>query len=185
MLTLFWVFALTGTLILIIQMILHLIGIGDDSDVDMDADADVDFEDIGGGMDFPFFTLKSVTGFVGGFGWGGLIILKYNNSSIMALAVGFGLGIVLSLSVSTLLYLLSKLKHSGNLNIRNAVGKIGTVYLLVPENRKGTGVVHVIVQDSLREFKAMSEGKKIPTGRRIKIIKTEENVVIVEELVNK
>jgi membrane-bound ClpP family serine protease len=175
MLTTFWVFAIFGSLVLLIQMILLLIGAGEDTDAEVDTDID-------GDLDFPIFTLKSLTGFIGGFGWGGLIVLNQGKSTPLAIGIGVGAGVILSLSVSTLLFLLSKLKNSGNLNIKNAIGKTGTVYLVIPENRKGTGIVHVVVQDSLREFKAMTKGASIPTGRRIKIVETEEDLVIVEEI---
>lgn len=189
MLSLFWIFALTGSLVLIIQSILLLIGFGEDGDVDadLDVDSDIDFDSEGidsleGGMEFPFFTLKSLTGFIGGFGWGGLIMLKAGKSISTSLIVAFVVGIILSLSVSALLYALSKLKNSGNLKMKNALGKTGSVYLVIPEYEKGTGIVQVIVQDSLRELKAVSKGEKIPTGSRIKIVAVEDSVVVVEKI---
>ncbi|MCF7920684.1 MAG: hypothetical protein K9N06_12295 [Candidatus Cloacimonetes bacterium] len=187
MLTLFWIFALSGSLFLVIQMLLLLLGMGDNADGDIDVDADIDADadldlDAAGGFDFPFFTLKSFTGFVGGFGWGGLIIFKYYHSPIMAIGGGLIAGIILALCVSTMIYLMTKLKHSGNLNIQNAIGKTGTVYLVIPANLSGTGIVQVVVQDSLREMKAMTKGDKILTGKRIKIIDVDGDIVIVEEV---
>lgn len=193
MLSLFWIFAITGSLVLIIQSILLLIGFGEDGDVDGgldvdgDVDVDVDFDSEGmdsleGGLEFPFFTLKSLTGFIGGFGWGGLIMLKAGKTVSASIIVAFIVGIILSLSVSSLLFLLSKLKNSGNLNLRNALGKTGSVYLFIPEKEQGTGIVQVVVQDSLRELKAVSKGEKIPTGARIKVVGVEDSIVVVKKI---
>ncbi len=183
MLTAFWITAISGSLAALIQMILLLLGIGD-SDLDVDVDADVD-ADIDVGFDFPIFTIKSFIGFIGGFGWGGLIGYYRGFSGTWQVVLAFAIGIVFALLVSTMLYLLSKLKSSGNLNLNNAIGKIGDVYLQIPAKGEGTGIVNVIVQDSLRELKAMSEGDAIPTGEKVKIVKLAGNTLVVETIKNK
>ena len=173
----FWITAITGSLAVLIQMILLMFGIGE-SDGDVDADTDFD----GDGFDFPIFTIKSLIGFIGGFGWGGLIAVDRNYSTAMQIVSAAFAGIILALLVSTILYLLSKLKHTGNLKMSNAVGKIGDVYLHIPAKRKGTGIVHVIVQDTMRELKAVTDGDEIPTGEKVEVSGTLDNTLIVKKL---
>ncbi len=183
MLTAFWITALSGSLAALIQMILLLFGIGD-SDMDVDVDADVD-TDIDVGIDFPIFTIKSLIGFIGGFGWGGLIGYHRGYSGTMQVVLAFIIGIVFALLVSTLLFLLSKLKSSGNLNLNNAIGKIGDVYLQIPAKGDGTGIVNVIVQESLRELKAISQGDAIATGEKVRVTGIVGNTLVVESIKNK
>ncbi len=173
----FWVAAIAGSLAVLTQMILLMFGIGE-SDGDVDADTDFD----GDGFDFPIFTVKSLIGFIGGFGWGGLIAVDKELSTSMQLLYAVVAGIVLALLVSTILYLLSKLKHTGNLRISNAIGKIGDVYLHIPAKRKGTGIVHVIVQDSMQELKALTDGEEIATGEKIQVTGVLDNTLIVKSL---
>ena len=179
MLSIFWITALGGSLAALIQMILLMFGIGDS-----DADADVD-SDIDAGFDFPIFTVKSFIGFIGGFGWGGLIGQYHGYSNTMQIVMAFGVGVVFALLVSTMLFFLSKLKHSGNLNIENAVGKFGEVYLQIPANGEETGVVNVIVQGALRELKATTNGDMIPTGSRVVVKQVIGNTLLVEKIQDK
>lgn len=50
----------------------------------------------------------------------------------------------------------------GTINIRNAIGSEGSVYLAIPKN--GTGQVQVIVQGSLKTFDAFSKSKTMHGG---------------------
>ena len=59
-------------------------------------------------------------------------------------------------------------QYDGTLDIRNALGLAGTVYLTVPAARQGPGKVNVLVQEQLREFDAVTDSAgAIPTGADI------------------
>ncbi|MCD4819500.1 MAG: NfeD family protein [Candidatus Cloacimonetes bacterium] len=178
---LFWIFAITGSVVLIIQLILFLIGAGGDEDTDFDSEMDGD-NDFDVGSSFPFFTFKSLVGFIGGFGWSGIIAMEQTESNLIIFGSSIFTGIVFALIVSSLLFMISKLKHSGNIKIRNAMNKTGDVYLPIPGESKGTGIVQVVVQDTLTDFKALTRGESIKTGSRIKVMSIEGNVLIVEKI---
>jgi hypothetical protein len=73
---------------------------------------------------------------------------------------------------------MGKLQSSGTIDIKNAIGQQGTVYLTIPAT--GSGQVSVAVQGSLKIFDAVSEGnKKIPTGEKIKVINVIDNKTLV------
>ena len=87
------------------------------------------------------------------------------------------------LLLAKLMQMAMKLQYSGA-NIRNAVGKQGTVYLIIPPKGKGKGKVSVVVQERLREFDAVTESKEdIPTGSQI-IVKdvVHPNTLVVEKI---
>ena len=64
----FWGCALFGSLFMVVQLVLSLVGIGD-TDIDFSGDS-LDGLDASGGMDL--FTIKNMVNFFVGFGWGGV-----------------------------------------------------------------------------------------------------------------
>ena len=71
-----------------------------------------------------------------------------------------------------------RLQRDGTLNIRNAIGQQGTVYLTIP--REGSGQASVVVQGSLKVFDAVTENKqKIPTGDKIKVVGIVDNQTLI------
>lgn len=75
-----------------------------------------------------------------------------------------------------------RLQSNGTLQISNAIGKEGTVYLTVPAERTGEGKVNAVVQNRYCEFEAVTDSRtKIVTGSRIRIVGvTGSDVVVVE-----
>ena len=81
------------------------------------------------------------------------------------------------------IFLLKRLKgweEKGNIDINNAIGKIGKVYLGIPANGEGSGQVQVIIQGRLKTFHAKTNHEKIDTGAEIIIYDAKENVLYVE-----
>jgi hypothetical protein len=71
-----------------------------------------------------------------------------------------------------------RFQSEGTLNIQNAVGQSGTVYLTIPES--GTGVVNVTVQGALRTLDAASEnGQRIATGKMVKVVGVAAGKILV------
>ena len=66
---------------------------------------------------------------------------------------------------------MEKLQSNGAINIKNAIGKIGTVYLTIPPRRSGFGKVNVLVQERYAEYDAVTDGDEpIPTLAEIEVI---------------
>jgi phage tail sheath gpL-like len=74
------------------------------------------------------------------------------------------------------------LQSSGTLNLNNAIGQEGLIYLTIPGGERGK--VQVVIQDSQKIFDAVSaDGSEIKTGAQVKVTKVVSgNVMVVEKL---
>lgn len=199
----FWALAIPFTVLFIIQMTMLIIGIdnggefdGIDSDVDVDGavdtdvtgdfDSNIDGElraDIKIPLNFRLFTLRNIIIFFTIFSWAGIVGVKNDYSKIHTIIFAFLLGAVVVVILSTIFYLLLRATESGTMDIKNSIGAEGDVYLTIPEKGKGVGKIQLIIQGSLRELDAVSNGGNIVTGTKVKIINvTEDNYLLVEPL---
>jgi hypothetical protein len=64
---------------------------------------------------------------------------------------------------------LARLQASGTVNVRNAVGASGTVYLRIPGARSGRGKVTVEVQGRSMELPAVTDGDTLETGTSVTV----------------
>jgi hypothetical protein len=87
------------------------------------------------------------------------------------------------LIMASLFYFMSKLAENGTLKMKNAIGKLGEVYLVIPASRKGFGKVQLSVQGSVRTLDAMTdEPENIPTFSIIEVIDViDDNILIVKK----
>jgi membrane protein implicated in regulation of membrane protease activity len=173
----FWGIALVFSLLFVIQFGLSLLG------ADMEADADMD--SAGGSFSVdPSFTLlsvRSIIAFFTFFGWMGVLAISSGYSTNITLFIAVGSGFIAMVLVAYLMYFFSKLAERGNADLRELIYKDATVYLTIPEHRKGKGKIHVSLQNSLREMDAVTEGERLDNGKSVKIIEIiEDNVLVVE-----
>lgn len=176
----YWSVAIPFTLIFIIQLILSFIGADGGHDMSgSDADAAVDHDH---GLGFQFFTLKNLTGFFALFGWSGLACLNAGLGNIPTVIISFVCGLVMMTVMAAIFYYMSRLTESGNMDINNAIGKLATVYLTIPAQRKGNGKVHVRVQNTLRELDATTDAlQDIKTGSMVEVTDVlNDNVLLVK-----
>ena len=63
---------------------------------------------------------------------------------------------------------LAGMQQSGNIDVyKSAVGCQGKVYLTIPGERKGTGKVQIVINESVREYDAVTDCDTITTGAQI------------------
>ncbi|RKQ51510.1 hypothetical protein BXY85_2537 [Roseivirga pacifica] len=166
----YWGLAIPFSLIFLIQMVLTFVG----GEVDIDGDPDFDVEhDTGGG--FHFFTLKNFIGFFTIFSWAGIASLDSGYSVETTLIISTLSGLLMMTIMASLFYGFSKLTDSGTMNINNAKGGIGEVYLLIKANRGNVGKVSIKVQGSLRELEAITDDDNDITSG---------SVITVKEVIN-
>jgi hypothetical protein len=142
-----------------------------DADLSRMAAPEADTFDGGAGTGIHLFTLQGVIAFFAVFGWSGLIMLK----SGLPAAAGMGIGIVLGFAAMLVIALIfrgmMRLQQDGSMDIRNALGKSGTVYMRVPAARTQKGKVSIIIQEQLMELDAVTdEADSIPTGSEVTVI---------------
>ena len=174
-----WGITLAASLIFIIQTIATFIGA--DMDVDTDFDTDVP-GDIDPGMNL--LTFRNFINFVLGFGWTTILLKDKIESNAVLLLVAFLVGMFLVLAVMYLFKWLSGMQQSGNIDIyKSAPGCQGTVYLTIPGERKGEGIVQISINGAVREYHAMTDEDEIKTGTPVKVVEAiNDSTVLVEEL---
>ncbi len=161
-LLLFYTIAVVASLILLIQLAAMALGLGDDLDVDMD--------DLDHPSGLSILSVRSITGFFGGFGWTGVIALEKGLSVLAATGLGAVVGFVLMLSVAYVMKALYSLGESGTIDLRNAIGQIGTVYLPIPPNQSGPGRVRIMIQGRLKVILAYTKtSEKILSEKKVKV----------------
>lgn len=176
-----WCIAIPFSILTVLQVILEMLGAADhgadtaDGGTDMDFDsADTDLMDghVHGHDISPFnmFTVKGFIIFFTAFGWISLAAHRAGVPAFFASLIGAVVGIACMALFAWIFRLLHSLSEEGNLQMKNAMAKKGTVYLKIPAERSGKGKVTVTVQGASREFPAMTDGDEIPTGRPIQVI---------------
>lgn len=162
----FWVIALLFSLLFLLQTILSFTG-GDGNDSMGDSDFSIEHD---GGIDQGYFTIKNLIAFFTIFGWTGIAMINGNANKGVTIAVALAAGIAVVLMMVFLFRSMSKLKQSGTLQIKNAIGVVAETYLLIPSARNGFGKVHIKVQGSLHELQAITDDvNDIATGKLVKV----------------
>lgn len=174
----FWVIALLFSFMFIIQTIIAFVGGGGDDGAFGDTDEYIDGD---GGIDFQFFTIKNFITFFTVFGWVGLGCLKSNLPLGQVILWSVLSGIAIVLIMFYLFSQMAKLRSSGTLQIRNAMHKQAETYLRIPAVRNGYGKVHIRVQGSFRELRALTDDENdIPTGKPVTVVGiVNESVLLV------
>lgn len=163
----FWAVALLFSFMFIVQTILSLIG-GDDEGAFGDSD---DYVEGDGGIDYQYFTIKNFITFFTVFGWVGLACLKGGLPIALVILWSTLAGVALVLVMFFLFSRMSRLRSSGTLLIQNALHKQAETYLRIPSSRAGYGKVHVRIQGSLRELRALTDDEEdIPTGKPVTVV---------------
>jgi membrane protein implicated in regulation of membrane protease activity len=173
----FWYIAIPTSLIFLIQTIITFSGldVADGFDTDFHADAH--------DGDFQLFSLRNLINFLLGFSWTGISFYSTIGEHTWFL-------IILSLVVGVLFVLLfffvikqvQKLAEDNSFKITNTLNKTAEVYLTIPEYKTGKGKIMISVNGSFHELEAMTEQSKISSGTVVKVIKIENNILIVETI---
>ncbi|MBW8331945.1 MAG: hypothetical protein K0M40_07985 [Prolixibacteraceae bacterium] len=164
----YWVITAPATLIFILLVILTIFGSDMDSGVHTGFDSSIADGD---SIPFQFLSVKSIVGFFVMFGWSGLGLLSAGVASWLAILLSVICGLLMMLAMASLFYFMSKLTENGTLNMKNAIGKLGEVYLTIPANRKGMGKVQLTVQGSIQTLDAISDDPEaITTSSLIEVL---------------
>jgi hypothetical protein len=164
--------AVVGGTLLVVQTILMAIGGHHDGEMAHDG-VDATQADGGVGHDLgmrKWLSIKAVVAALTFFGLGGLAAQKAGLTPYVGLAISLAAGAAAVFVVASLMAGLSRLQSKGNLDLRNAVGAVGKVYLRVPAGRGGVGKVTLEVQGRFVEVEAITAGPEIPTGSPIRVV---------------
>jgi len=182
-----WGVTLTASLIFVIQSILTFIGAdsgdgGIDADVDSGFDTEVADATVEGGTNL--YTFRNFVNFVLGFGWSAILLQDKIHSIPLLLVVSVVIGVGLVTAVMYLFKWLSSMQQSGNINLyKAAVGCTGSVYIPIPGERGGEGKVQISINQSVREYNALTDGTPLKTGTQVRVVEVlSPETVLVEPL---
>lgn len=175
----YWAITIPATLIFI--FLLFMTAFGSDADTDVQSDFHDSFAD-GDGIPFQLLSLKNIVGFFAMFGWSGLGLLNAGIGSGLVIFFSILCGLIMMVAMASLFYFMSKLAESGNLKMKNAIGKVGEVYLFIPGNRSGIGKIQVTVQGNLQTIDAITDDpESITTSSLVEVLEViDEQILLVK-----
>lgn len=175
----YWIITAPATLIFI--LLLLLTAFGSDADTDVHTDFSHSFAD-GDGIPFQLLSLKNIVGFFAMFGWSGLGFLSAGLAPGLVIFLSIVCGFIMMLAMAALFYFMSKLAESGNLKMKNAIGRIGEVYLMIPGNRSGIGKIQITVQGTLQTLDAITDDPEpIPMSSLVQVLTViDEQILLVK-----
>ena len=177
----FYGIALVSSLVMGIQLVLTLLGGAFDS-------PDGEFEVEGTDGDLGVLSIRTISSFFVGFGWGGITAMNvwpdHPNKMLISTAAGGLCGLFFLWTVWTTMKGLHSLKSDGTIDYANAVGQVGTVYIPVHPNRKGGGQIQVKVQGRERTVLAITDAEtEIGNREKVKVLeKIDQQTVLVAPL---
>ena len=197
-----WAVTLSASLVFVIQTVMTFLGAAGDTDFDINTDMDtagpsdigdgsvdvgVDVETgesghLGTGMNL--LTFRNFINFLIGFGWTAILLKDSIPATGLRMLIAILVGIVLVAIVMLLFKWLTDMQQSGNINVfKSAVDCEGTVYLTIPGERAGEGKVQITINNSVREYAAVTDGPTLKTGQRIRVVEVvSANTLLVEEI---
>ena len=167
----FYTLGIVSALALFVQVVLTVLGLDDLFDA---ADGD----------GVSLLSLRTVSGFLAGFGWTGVVLLRAGFSTLSAAIGGTVVGLLFAAILFLVMRVLTGLRHSGTIDYRNAVGVAGKVYAPIGARLEKPGQVEVLVQGRLRTVAAMTRhDQALPTLTRIRVVDlVDQNTLLVAPL---
>jgi len=176
-----------GTILFVIRLVLMFLG-GDAETGDADgldgadgADGvDTDFSD--SDLSFKVLSLQGITAFFMMFGLVGWALVRQGNiSALFSILGGTIAGLATVWVMKKIFQMAGALQSSGTIDLQNAVGQEGHVYLTIRPGQ--TGKVQLTVQGRLSVLNAMAEGnEEIKTGQRVRVVRISADTLVVETL---
>ncbi|MFV0376582.1 MAG: hypothetical protein ACK5JD_04680 [Mangrovibacterium sp.] len=173
----YWVVAIPSTVAFLIILLTTIIG----SDVDADVDTDIDSAlDYGDGIPFQFLSLKNIVGFFTMFAWSGLGFIEMGWPHFLVILLSIICGALMMLAMAAIFYFMSRLVETGTLNLKNAIGKAGEVYLVIPAKKGGLGKVQITIQGTLQTLDAMTDdAEPIATGSIVLVDRIIDDQILI------
>jgi membrane protein implicated in regulation of membrane protease activity len=175
----FWYIAIPVSLIFVVQTIMTFVGADatDGNEVDFDGDF------AGGDAPFQLFSLRNLINFLLGFGWSGISLFNVIPNPTLLIVVSIVIGILFVLVFFVIIRQVQRLAEDNSFKMENTLNKTADVYLSIPEHKTGKGKILISVKGSIHELDAMTESERIPTGSVVKVVKIENNNILIVETI--
>lgn len=175
----FYYVAIPTSLIFIIQTIMTFVGTDSSDGIDADFDGDLTH----GHAPFQLFSLRNLINFLLGFSWTGISFYSTVPNKLILIIIAVIVGTLFVAAFFLVIRQVQKLAEDNSFNILNTLNKTAEVYLPIPERKSGTGKIMISVNGSYHELTAMTEHEKIPASTMVKVIKIENNNILIVETI--
>lgn len=170
----YWGTAVVASVVFCIQTIMLFVGFDTDADF---SGGDVDFDADG----LNLVSVKTISCFLLGFGWTGVMIYPVVDDKYIVAGVSFGVGLVFMVLIAFLLKQVLKLSKDNTFTTLSIEGTTAEVYLRIPGGEE-CGKITVSHEGSTHELLAYADSE-IPTGRKVIIDRIiDESSVFVKAL---
>jgi hypothetical protein len=150
-----------GAGVLAVQIALSLFGVGDDI---TGAAGD-------GGHGVDLLSVRTISAGTALFGAVGLWLGGRGVGLVVTVAAAVAAGIAGAVATALITRQMFRLESDGTLEVTNALGQSGTVYLPVPARREGFGKVQFTLQGRTVELRAIAdEAADLPTGTSVIVV---------------
>lgn len=178
---LFWVSIISGGLLLLLLLLSLVGGIDLEFDLPGDMDIDVDVDADSGGLG----TIKAFLTFVSIGCWVIRLVWFVSLNPWISLVGGIVGGSIAVFLLSKLLKLLLKNQQFNVWDLNKALYKKYKVYLKVPALNTGEGKITIILNNSARQIKAVTEGEEIPTGAEAEVTEVNSDGSVTVKAITK
>ena len=178
----FLICAIIGCIFVLFRLVMQFVGLDHDHG-DFPSDShDIDGHHADSDVGFKVLSLQGITSFLAMFGLVGLALYRESQAGILFSMTGAIIAGAASVwIIKKMFQLFGKLQSSGTIDIDNAVGAQGNVYLKIPQG--GVGRVLVKVKNSLREFDATAvDENEIPSDTPIRVVWVDGKILVVEKI---
>jgi len=132
------------------------------------------------------FSVRGIMAFLCVGSWSGLVMADNGVPTPLTIILSFLIGTAALFGMAFMVKSIMKLQSAGNLDISNALGKIGEVYIPIPAEGKGKGKITVIIQEKFTEISAVTTDKvPIKTGESVRIVATNGSDLVSVERISK
>ncbi|MDR1112269.1 MAG: serine protease [Bacteroidales bacterium] len=173
-LKIYWIIAGTASLIFVIQMIMTFIGMDSHDGLNADFDGDTSMDG-----PFQFFSLRNLVNFFLGFGWGGVCFYNTFEAKIWVSLCAVITGILFVLLFFLLIKALLKLNKDNTFCIENTLNQTADVYLTIPAEKSGKGIIQISVKGSVHEIAALTKQERIATGAKVRVVEIIDNQTVL------
>lgn len=198
--TVFAALAIPATVILVLQSLMLLFGFGashaDGGDAGGIGGADGDFDvpdapgdgfvpdstpgDVDTGDGVALFSIRGIVAFFTIGGWLGLALLQSGMDVLPAALLSLLAGAAALYGIYWIMRASMRLQSSGNLELQNAIGLVGRVYIRVPANAKGRGKINITLQQRLCELEAVTFfGRDIKADQPVRVTAVQTDGALV------
>ncbi len=174
----YWCIAFPFSILFVLQLIMTFIGGDIHTGLDHDGIGVHEFGD----ASFHFFTIKNLIGFFTIFSWTGLACSYGGMLLLPTLLISTLCGLIMMFIMAGLFYFIARMNQSGTLEMNNAIGKIGEVYLKIPARRNGKGKVEIKIQGAFRYLDAVTEEiEDLKIGTMVEVLEViNDNILVVK-----